>query len=132
MSQFKVRDRVRCVDNSGDVKRVIEHGNEYTVSEVMCHCHVKLEGIHGTFLADRFSLIDDTVKHESQLDPINPPHYQQHPSGVECITITEAFNFNLGNAIKYIWRAGLKGDAATDLEKAAWYLERAIEEAQQR
>lgn len=57
---------------------------------------------------------------------INPPHYQQHPSGVECITITEAFNFNLGNAIKYIWRAGLKGDAVTDLEKAAWYLEREI------
>lgn len=59
-------------------------------------------------------------------DPINPPHYQQHPSGVECITIAEAFNFNLGNAIKYIWRAGLKGDAVQDLEKAAWYLGREI------
>lgn len=59
--------------------------------------------------------------------PINPPHYQQHPSGVECITITEGFNFNVGNAIKYLWRAGLKGDALTDLRKAAWYVAREIE-----
>ncbi len=56
-------------------------------------------------------------------DAINPPHYQAHPSGVECITITKHMNFCLGNAIKYIWRAGLKGDAIEDLEKARWYLD---------
>ena len=39
---------------------------------------------------------------------INPNHYKSHPSGIECIQITEHFNFCLGNAIKYIWRAGLK------------------------
>ena len=63
-------------------------------------------------------------------DPINhPPHYTQHPSGVECITITEHYNFNVGNAIKYLWRAGLKdgADAADDLRKAAWYVQREIE-----
>jgi len=38
----------------------------------------------------------------------HPPHYKSHPSGVECITITEHFNFCRGNAIKYIWRAGEK------------------------
>jgi hypothetical protein len=60
-------------------------------------------------------------------DHINPPHYRQHPSGVECITITEHMGFNLGNAVKYIWRAGLKGpDPVADLEKARWYLEREI------
>lgn len=59
-------------------------------------------------------------------DQINPQHYKSHPSGVECITVTEHFNFCLGNAIKYIWRAGLKGDALEDLEKAKWYLEREI------
>ena len=59
-------------------------------------------------------------------DPINPKHYRKHPSGVECIEITEHMNFNLGNAVKYIWRAGLKGDAIEDLEKAAWYLAREI------
>ena len=57
----------------------------------------------------------------------HPPHYLQHPSGVECIAITEHMNFCLGNAIKYIWRAGLKADdAVQDLKKAKWYIEREI------
>lgn len=57
----------------------------------------------------------------------HPEHYNRHPSGVECITIAEGFNFNLGNAIKYVWRAGLKHEAQReDLEKAAWYLRREI------
>jgi hypothetical protein len=59
-------------------------------------------------------------------DNINPQHYRQHPSGVECITITEHFGFCIGNAIKYLWRAGLKGDAVEDLRKAAWYIDREI------
>jgi hypothetical protein len=60
-------------------------------------------------------------------DPINrPSHYTQHPSGIECITITEHFGFNVGCAIKYLWRAGLKGDAVEDLRKARWYVEREI------
>lgn len=57
----------------------------------------------------------------------HPVHYTSHPPGVECITVTEAFNFNVGNAIKYLWRAGLKGDAIEDLRKAAWYVNREIE-----
>lgn len=61
-------------------------------------------------------------------DPVNhPAHYTDHPSGVECIQITEHFNFNVGNAIKYLWRAGLKGDAIQDLRKAAWYINREID-----
>lgn len=60
-------------------------------------------------------------------DPVNhPPHYTQHPSGVECIAITEHMGFCLGNAVKYIWRADLKHDAIQDLEKARWYLDREI------
>lgn len=59
-------------------------------------------------------------------DTINPPHYQGHPSGVECIQITEHMNFCLGNAIKYIWRAGLKNNAIEDLRKARWYIDREI------
>ena len=62
---------------------------------------------------------DDTVNH--------PPHYTAHPSGVECIQITEHMNFCLGNAIKYIWRADLKHDAIEDLKKAVWYVNREIE-----
>ena len=60
-------------------------------------------------------------------DLINhPPHYTAHPSGVECIEITEHMGFNLGNAVKYIWRADLKGNQLADLEKAAWYIQREI------
>lgn len=57
----------------------------------------------------------------------HPSHYTSHPSGIECIEVTEHMSFCLGNAIKYIWRAGLKtDDAAEDLAKAVWYLEREI------
>lgn len=60
-------------------------------------------------------------------DPVNQPsHYKQHPSGVECIAITEHMNFCLGNSVKYIWRAAEKGNAIQDLQKAQWYLNREI------
>jgi hypothetical protein len=62
----------------------------------------------------------------TQPDNINPSHYRQHPSGVECIEVTQHCNFCIGNAIKYLWRAGLKGDAVEDLRKAAWYIDREI------
>ena len=60
-------------------------------------------------------------------DPINhPTHYTAHPSGIECIQITEHMGFNLGNALKYIWRCDLKHDAVEDLGKAMWYIQREI------
>lgn len=61
-------------------------------------------------------------------DPVNNPiHYTTHPSGIDCIQISEHMNFCLGNAIKYIWRAGQKGERLEDLEKARWYIQREIE-----
>lgn len=59
---------------------------------------------------------DDPVEH--------PSHYTSHPSGIECIEVTQHFNFNLGNVIKYVWRAGLKASAThlEDLRKALVYL----------
>ena len=57
----------------------------------------------------------------------NPRHYTSHPSGVECIEITEHMNFCLGNAVKYIWRANLKGKEIEDLRKARWYIDREIQ-----
>jgi hypothetical protein len=60
-------------------------------------------------------------------DPVNyPTHYTAHPSGIECIQITEHMNFCLGNAIKYIWRAYLKENTLEDLRKARWYIDREI------
>lgn len=74
-------------------------------------------------------------------DPVNhPAHYTSDPSGVECITITRHRTFNIGNAMKYLWRAGLKdaegvagvelhGELSAaqrkqieDLQKARWYI----------
>lgn len=73
-------------------------------------------------------------------DNVNhPKHYTSDPSGIECIDITRHRNFNIGNAIKYLWRAGLKfgveitpkktaiikngkDNEIEDLNKAVWYL----------
>lgn len=67
-------------------------------------------------------------------DPVNhPSHYTSSPAscecgrGIECIEITEHMNFCVGNAVKYLWRAGLKGDGIEDLRKAAWYVQREID-----
>lgn len=61
-------------------------------------------------------------------DAVNPSHYKQHPSGVECIDVVEWFTPNIANVVKYCWRAGLKpgNDVIQDLEKAKWYIEREI------
>jgi hypothetical protein len=97
-----------------DIKKAIEeHEQEcwettvrYTDPELAARVHARKDEV-------------DAVYH--------PPHYKAHPSGVECIEITEHMNFCLGNALKYIWRAGLKGDAIEDLKKARWYIEREIQ-----
>jgi hypothetical protein len=61
-------------------------------------------------------------------DPINPPHYRGHPSGVECIEITEHMPFCIGTAMKYLWRCDLKHpDPEEDLLKAIWYIRREID-----
>ena len=69
-------------------------------------------------------------------DKVNSPkHYTSHPSGVECINITEHYNFCVGNAIKYLWRQGLKEEDGyeavdkqiEDCKKAIWYINRHIE-----
>lgn len=77
-------------------------------------CHEQLVNIKN----GKYALKDDPIDH--------PKHYTQHPSGIECIQITEHMNFNLGNALKYIWRADLK-NGLEDLKKAAWYVNREIE-----
>lgn len=83
-------------------------------------CH---EGRHdeggNNYFDDYFPPIEEKVNH--------PKHYNGHPSGIECITIVEHLSFNVGNAIKYLWRAGLKDAHIQDLEKAKWYVEREIQ-----
>lgn len=72
------------------------------------------------------------------VDLVNhPSHYNagkakcqncNHP--IETIEVTEHMNFNMGNAVKYIWRADEKGNDILDLQKAAWYINREIERRQ--
>lgn len=58
----------------------------------------------------------------------HPQHYNEHPSGVECIDVVEHMGFNVGNAVKYLWRADHKHETPIeDLKKAAWYISREIE-----
>lgn len=57
----------------------------------------------------------------------HPPHYTAHPAGIECIDVVEHMSFNVGNAVKYLWRADHKGAALEDLRKAEWYIRREIQ-----
>ena len=66
-------------------------------------------------------------KAKPKVDMVNhPPHYTA--GGIETIDYIEAkeFNYHLGNAVKYIWRADEKWDAIEDLKKAKWYIEREL------
>lgn len=72
------------------------------------------------------TITEDKVNH--------PSHYTTHPSGIECIEVTQHYNFCVGNAIKYLWRAGLKQELGQDsitkqiedLKKAIWYINKEI------
>lgn len=66
----------------------------------------------------------------SEPDEVNHPvHYLSGKAQcsacekpIECIDVTRHMNFNLGNAMKYIWRSEHKGNRIQDLKKAIWYL----------
>lgn len=69
------------------------------------------------------------MRTKQDLEKVNhPAHYNQYV-GLEIIDLVEQMNFNRGNAVKYITRAGLKdlGTEIEDLEKGRWYLDREIE-----
>jgi hypothetical protein len=61
------------------------------------------------------------------MSAINPKHYKGFSNGAEVIDITECLNFNRGNVVKYVCRAGRKTELLEDLLKARWYLDREIE-----
>lgn len=74
----------------------------------------------------RLDRMDGVGNRHRTTDPVeHPAHYTSDPSGVECIQITRHRNFNVGNAIKYLWRAGLKDDTkyVEDLKKARFYID---------
>lgn len=127
-----------CVTvNGGHAARVCEHpflagqwAEEHAGQHVEITCPKCCEILNRSL--DAAAREHDAVNH--------PSHYTSHPSGIECIQITEHMTFCAGNAIKYLWRAGLKGsdtegtDALAkhveDLRKAAWYATREADRLQ--
>ena len=100
-----------------------EEGKKLAISEIE------------TAMCDAMQLLKcfiDRKDKEQKADSVNhPAHYNSHPSGIECIEIARHHNFNIGNTIKYLWRAGLKSEEGMkdtdkqveDLNKAIWYIQ---------
>lgn len=84
-----------------------------------------------TTLNDQYAEIEQVRQQTDSLPELkhdfvnHPKHYCDHPSGIECIEITRHHDFAIGNAIKYLWRAGLKDsdNEIQDLKKAVWYIQ---------
>jgi hypothetical protein len=130
---FRVGDVVECVVGDSASRAVVRAVSESgDVVDVTSHClSVNFFPASSVRLITPAHLAkppkDPAQSAEPPRDDVNhPPHYTQHPSGVECIAIVEHMTFNRGNAIKYLWRAGEKGDKLEDLKKAAWYVQREI------
>lgn len=88
----------------------------------------------GTWTCGRCQKFDPLGIGANEFDPIeHPSHYTSHPSGIECITITQHHNFCIGSAIKYLWRCGLKDNVPVeqDLRKAIQYINFELERLKQ-
>lgn len=72
--------------------------------------------------------LDDWPAEPEGPSAVNPSHYDF--GNVQVIDITRHMDFTLGNVVKYVTRAGRKGDKLEDLLKAQTYLTWAIEDAQ--
>lgn len=119
----------------GDTIPAFLPDNSYIVSEERAR---EIFGANPKVVSD-MSLVGAKVEVEVN-DPVkHPSHYTSDPSGVECLQITRHRNFAIGNAIKYLWRAGLKtveGKSAIDkqvedLRKAIFYIEDEIKRLEQ-
>lgn len=85
----------------------------------------RYEGSHWKLIDPAVSENKWMVTYERIEDAVNhPPHYTKYD--IECIDVSENLNFNLGNALKYVWRHRDKGNPEIDLEKAEWYLRREV------
>lgn len=105
--------RAYCLNNNHALFKITYYGAE--------DCKVKTPTVGGTIAIPVEKHVSDPVSH--------PSHYTSHPSGVECITIAKHENFCIGNALKYLWRAGRKDPNKTveDLKKAAQYIQYEID-----
>jgi hypothetical protein len=103
------------------------------LGNIVTVCHIGSEAYEGFnieeteygYLAKDFEPVVDVTSTKD--DAVNHPKHYTSKKGIECIQVTEQFNFNKGNAIKYVWRSGEKGNEVEDLKKAKWYIDREIE-----
>ena len=124
--EFKTGNHYLCTkDYIINKQLAFRRNNIYT-----CKYDGILEGCnHEIYKLDNVDFKEEVFKNTSKPnDNVNhPKHYTSHPSGVECIQITRHYCFSIGNAIKYLWRAGLKQEASmTDKEKEIEDLKKAI------
>lgn len=102
-----------------------------------CETQLRLDDeAHARKLAEAAKLAQERPTLDLRLDGpkpdvVNhPPHYKS--GGLEVFDVLRAFgllkSFTLGNVVKYVLRAGRKGDALEDLKKARWYLDEEIKE----
>jgi hypothetical protein len=127
-----IGDRVRAVDVSF-VNNLLFPNQVYEVydvddstKEIALVNVTETAGRSAWFAPTRFELLQD--EEPSEQDLVNhPSHYRLAP-GVEVIDLTEQLDFLRGNAVKYLARAGRKNgsDELQDLQKARWYVDRAI------
>lgn len=116
------------IDNDGVLRHTFPENRDKVFYECCKHCENHVAPKKNEHLAPCRACTDVALKTDkAKSDPVeHPAHYTSHPSGVECIEVTEWMNFNLGNAMKYIWRAGDKGNTIEDLKKSVWYVQREI------
>jgi hypothetical protein len=123
-----------------NVEQINEYGS-YGEFEYVC----EIEDIPKTTLDSTGLKIFDgnnncVVEYKSNDNVNHPSHYVNHPSGIECYEIAKYYDFPIGNAIKYLWRAGLKQDVdksllekeIEDLKKAKWYIESKIKDLEKK
>jgi len=143
--KYKVGDKVKVVKQQerlegyqipvGSVGKILdvdcgdENGLTYRVESSSFRGGFGINGDIWWFKEDNLELDSN-----EEQDVVNhPKHYTSDPSGIECIQVTRHRNFNIGNAMKYLWRNGLKDSDAQiqDLRKAIWYIEDEIKRLEQ-
>ncbi|MEU0912164.1 DUF3310 domain-containing protein [Streptomyces althioticus] len=155
MSKFKVGDRVVVVRNTlGSIKSFVSTRGE--VAELneddpeLLYNVVLDTGVRTNFAPEELEfehVYDELSKKPADEAPLlalkvdtrpsdavsHPSHYTSHPSGVECIQVTEHMDFLTGNIFKYLWRMNSKHETPLeDLKKARFYLDRLIAREEKR
>lgn len=98
-------ERIKNFETNEGLQKLID-----TISEAM--------GIESPYMTE------ESKQDEPRYDPVDrPKHYVEQAATIEPIEILRFAPFDLGNALKYMIRAGHKDDALQDLKKAEWYLE---------